>query len=117
MPIEHGLVTRAIENAQKKVEAHNFDIRKHLLEYDDVLNKQREVVYNERREVLKGQTLKEQVVELAENLAEDIVARYSDKESHASDWDLNGLREALYHQFNLRWKLKRRKTMIYLPRA
>ena len=54
VPIEHGLVTRAIENAQKKVEAHNFDIRKHLLEYDDVLNKQREVVYNQRREVLKG---------------------------------------------------------------
>ena len=106
VPIEHGLVTRAIENAQKKVEAHNFDIRKHLLEYDDVLNKQREVVYNERREVLKGQTLKEQVVELAENLAEDIVARYTDKEAHASDWDLNGLREALYHQFNLRLDFK-----------
>ena len=106
VPIEHGLVTRAIENAQKKVEAHNFDIRKHLLEYDDVLNKQREVVYNERREVLKGQTLKEQVVELAENLAEDIVARYTDKEAHASDWDLNGLREALYHQFNLRVDFK-----------
>jgi preprotein translocase SecA subunit len=106
VPIEHGLVTRAIENAQKKVEAHNFDIRKHLLEYDDVLNKQREVVYNERREVLKGQTLKEQVVELAENLSEDIVARYTDKEAHASDWDLNGLREALYHQFNLRLDFK-----------
>jgi preprotein translocase SecA subunit len=106
VPIEHGLVTRAIENAQKKVEAHNFDIRKHLLEYDDVLNKQREVVYNERREVLKGQTLKEQVIELAENLAEDIVTRYSDKEVHASDWDLNGLREALYRQFNLRLDIK-----------
>jgi preprotein translocase SecA subunit len=103
VPIEHGLVTRAIENAQKKVEAHNFDIRKHLLEYDDVLNKQREVVYNERREILKGQTLKEQVLELAENLAEDIVGRYTDKEVHASDWDLNGFREALYRQFNLRW--------------
>jgi preprotein translocase subunit SecA len=102
VPIEHGLVTRAIENAQKKVEAHNFDIRKHLLEYDDVLNKQREVVYNERREVLKGQTLKAQVMELAETLAEDIVDRYADKEVHSEDWDLNGLREAIYHQFNLR---------------
>jgi preprotein translocase SecA subunit len=106
VPIEHGLVTRAIENAQKKVEAHNFDIRKHLLEYDDVLNKQREVVYNERREVLKGQTLKEQVVELAESLAAAIVARYTDKEGHPSDWELNGLREALYHQFNLRLEFK-----------
>src|SRR5687767_437778 len=106
VPIEHGLVTRAIENAQKKVEAHNFDIRKHLLEYDDVMNKQREVIYNQRREALKGQTLKEQVVELAENLADDIVARYSDKEVHPSDWDLNGLREALYHQFSLRLEFK-----------
>ena len=106
VPIEHGLVTRAIENAQKKVEAHNFDIRKHLLEYDDVLNKQREVIYNERREVLKGQTLKEQVAELAESLADDIVGRYADKEVHASDWELNGLREAMYHQFNLRLDFK-----------
>src|SRR2546423_1829 len=73
VPIEHGLVTRAIENAQKKVEGHNFDIRKHLLEYDDVLNKQREVVYNQRREVLKGEALKEQVLEMAEDLVEDIV--------------------------------------------
>ncbi|MGE5218576.1 MAG: SEC-C metal-binding domain-containing protein, partial [Chloroflexota bacterium] len=106
VPIEHGLVTRAIENAQKKVEAHNFDIRKHLLEYDDVLNKQREVVYNERREVLKGEGLKEQVVELAETLADDIIARYADKDLHPADWDLNGLSEALYHQFNLRFDFK-----------
>ena len=57
-PIEHRLITRAIANAQSKVEAHNFDIRKHLLEYDDVMNKQREVIYARRREVLGGETLK-----------------------------------------------------------
>jgi preprotein translocase SecA subunit len=102
VPIEHGLVTRAIENAQKKVEGHNFDIRKHLLEYDDVLNKQREVVYGQRREVLKGEGLKEQVIEMAEELVEEIVGRYADKESDPSDWDWAGLRESLYHQFNLR---------------
>ena len=102
VPIEHGLVTRAIENAQKKVEGHNFDIRKHLLEYDDVLNKQREVIYGQRREVLKGDSLKEQVVEMAQDLAEEIVSRYSDKELHPSEWDLGGLREGFYHQFNLR---------------
>ena len=102
VPIEHGLVTRAIENAQKKVEGHNFDIRKHLLEYDDVLNKQREVVYGQRREVLKGDSLKEQVVEMAQDLVEEIVSRYSDKELHPSEWDLAGLREVFYHQFNLR---------------
>jgi preprotein translocase SecA subunit len=102
VPIEHGLVTRAIENAQKKVEGHNFDIRKHLLEYDDVLNKQREVIYGQRREVLKGDSLKEQVVEMAQDLVEEIVNRYSDKELHPSEWDLAGLREAFYHQFNVR---------------
>ena len=106
VPIEHGLVTRAIENAQKKVEGHNFDIRKHLLEYDDVLNKQREVIYNYRRDVLKGEALKEQVLEMAEELAEEIVGRYSDNELHPSEWDLNGLREGIYHQFNLRLELK-----------
>jgi preprotein translocase SecA subunit len=106
VPIEHGLVTRAIENAQKKVEAHNFDIRKHLLEYDDVMNKQREVIYNQRREVLKGEDLKQDVLEMAQGLAEEIVARYGDKELHPSDWDLPGLREGLHHQFNLRADFK-----------
>jgi len=102
IPIEHRLVTRAIENAQKKVEAHNFDIRKHLLEYDDVMNKQREVIYHQRREVLKGQNLKEEVLEMAEGLAEEIAARYADKDFHPSEWDFKGLGESLYHQFNFR---------------
>ena len=101
VPIEHGLVTRAIENAQKKVEAHNFDIRKHLLEYDDVLNKQREVIYNQRREVLKGETLKEDVLEMAQGVAEETAARYIDKDAHPSDWDWAGLREGFHHHFNL----------------
>jgi preprotein translocase SecA subunit len=106
VPIEHGLVTRAIENAQKKVEAHNFDIRKHLLEYDDVMNKQREVIYNQRREVLKGEDLKQEVLEMAQGLSDEILARYGDKELHPSDWDLSGLREGLHHQFNLRVDFK-----------
>jgi preprotein translocase SecA subunit len=105
VPIEHGLVTRAIENAQKKVEAHNFDIRKHLLEYDDVLNKQREVIYGQRREVLKGETLKQDVLEMAEGLAEDLVGRYAETDIHSSEWDLAGLREGFHHQFNLRFDL------------
>ncbi len=106
VPIEHGLVTRAIENAQKKVEAHNFDIRKHLLEYDDVLNKQREVIYNQRREVLRGDALKDQVLEMAEGLADEVAARYAEKDNPASEWDLVGLQEAFIHQFNLRLDLK-----------
>jgi preprotein translocase SecA subunit len=106
VPIEHGLVTRAIENAQKKVEAHNFDIRKHLLEYDDVMNKQREVIYSQRRDVLKGENLKDEVLGMAQGLAEETAARYTDKELHPSDWDLNGLREGFYHQFNMRLDFK-----------
>jgi preprotein translocase SecA subunit len=106
VPIEHGLVTRAIENAQKKVEGHNFDIRKHLLEYDDVMNKQREVIYNQRREVLKGEALKEDVLEMVRELTAEVVSRYADKDVHPSEWDLAGLREGFNHQFNLRIDLK-----------
>ena len=102
VPIEHGLVTRAIENAQKKVEAHNFDIRKHLLEYDDVMNKQREVIYNWRREVLKGESLKEEVLDMADGLAEEAVDRTVDKTLHPSEWDWQALRERLLHRFALK---------------
>ncbi len=102
VPIEHGLVTRAIENAQKKVEAHNFDIRKHLLEYDDVMNKQREVIYHQRKEVLNSENLKEQVLDIAVGLAEDIALRYADNAVDSSEWDYKALGEALYHQFAFR---------------
>ncbi len=102
VPIEHGLVSRAIENAQKKVEAHNFDIRKHLLEYDDVMNKQREVVYSQRRDALGGDKLKSDVLEMATQFAEDTVDRFVDKEAMASEWDLAGLAESLRGRFNLR---------------
>ncbi|MCJ7746671.1 MAG: preprotein translocase subunit SecA, partial [Desulfobacterales bacterium] len=69
-PIEHRLVTKAIENAQRRVEAHNFEIRKHLLEYDNVMNQQREVIYSQRREVLAGEDLKDSVIEMIEEQAE-----------------------------------------------
>ncbi|MDO9350380.1 MAG: preprotein translocase subunit SecA, partial [Deltaproteobacteria bacterium] len=85
-PIEHNLVTRAIENAQKKVEAHNFEIRKHLLEYDTVMNKQREVIYSQRREVLTGGDLKESLIEMIEEQAEGIVDLYIDEKAHPEDW-------------------------------
>ncbi len=106
VPIEHRFVTRAIENAQKKVEAHNFDIRKHLLEYDDVMNKQREVIYGQRREILKGAALKEEVLDMARGLGGGLLGRFADKEVHPADWDLNGLRDSFHHQFNLRFELK-----------
>jgi preprotein translocase subunit SecA len=104
-PIEHRLVTRAIENAQGKVEAHNFEIRKHLLEYDNVMNQQREVIYSQRREVLGGEDLKESVMEIVEEQTEGIVDLFSDEKVHPEDWDLKGLQDAIYQQFSFRWKV------------
>ena len=102
-PIEHNLVTRAIENAQKKVEAHNFEIRKHLLEYDSVMNQQREVIYTQRREVLTGEDLRESVMEMVEEQAEGMVDLYIDEKAHPEDWDLKGLQDGIYQQFSFRW--------------
>ena len=101
-PIEHKLVTRAIENAQKRVEAHNFDIRKHLLEYDDVMNKQREVIYQQRRSFLAGENLKSVALEMIEDLAEHTALAYADKAVFPEEWDWKGLNDALFHQFNFR---------------
>ena len=101
-PIEHKLVTRAIGTAQKRVETRNFEIRKHLLEYDDVMNKQREIVYGLRREVLAGESQEETVLEWIGELVGVVVARYAGPEAHQEDWDLVGLNEALYRQFDFR---------------
>jgi preprotein translocase subunit SecA len=105
-PIEHKYTTRAIENAQKKVEAHNFDIRKHLLEFDDVMNKQREVVYSQRRFILGGQDLKQNIHDMIEDLIEDILERFVDEKHHFEDWDHVAMGEALFAQFGLRFNLE-----------
>src|SRR5436190_10598943 len=105
VPIEHRLITRAIRNAQEKVEAHNFDIRKHLLEYDDVLNKQREVVYSRRRELLGRDDLREDVLELATGIAEDLVATHAEAEVASEEWDWKALDDAVFAQFNFRLQL------------
>jgi preprotein translocase subunit SecA len=104
-PIEHGLVTKAIENAQRKVEAHNFEIRKHLLEYDNVMNKQREVIYSQRREVLASEDLKETVMEMVEEQGEGLVDFYTDEKEHPEDWDLKALQDAVYKQFSFKWNV------------
>jgi preprotein translocase subunit SecA len=101
-PIEHGLISRAIENAQSKVEGHNFDIRKHLLEYDDVMNQQREVIYEQRREALRGDDLRPAVEEMIEEKAEEIAFEYADETKLPEDWDLEGLDDAIFKQFNFR---------------
>lgn len=103
-PIEHNLISRAIENAQTKVEAHNFDIRKHLLEYDDVMNQQREVIYQQRRELLMGRDIKETIEDMIAEKAEDIAALYANERALPEDWDLKGLSDAVFQQFNFRLK-------------
>jgi preprotein translocase SecA subunit len=114
-PIEHGLVTRAIENAQKRVEAHNFDIRKHLLEYDDVMNKQREVIYQRRRSFLAGEDLKGEVQAMIEVLAEDTVASYANKDVLPEEWDWKSLDDALFRQFNFRLQAGEEERQDYTP--
>ncbi len=95
LPIEAKMLTKTVEGAQKKVEEQNFNIRKRVLDYDDVLNKQREVVYSERRQVLEGEDLGEQARDwIAETLVE-VVDQYGDEESLPADWDMNALFGAL----------------------
>ncbi|MBN1957983.1 MAG: preprotein translocase subunit SecA [Desulfuromonadales bacterium] len=98
-PIEHGIISKAIENAQKKVEAHNFDIRKHLLEYDDVMNRQREVIYTQRREVLGGEQLKETYQGIVLETIEDMIASFCPEKTTAGDWDWERLTEDFFNQF------------------
>ena len=110
VPIEHGMVTRAIERAQKQVEAQNFSVRKHLLEYDDVMNKQRESVYTLRREILEGKVhvaedeltdTRGYMLTLAEDLVDDLVDRYAGKELDPEEWDVDGLAREVSRVFGL----------------
>jgi preprotein translocase subunit SecA len=101
-PIEHNLISRAIENAQSRVEAHHFDIRKQLLEYDDVMNQQREVIYEQRREALKGENLKPAIEEMIQDKAEELALFFVDEKVPPEDWDIQGLDDAVFKQFNLR---------------
>jgi preprotein translocase subunit SecA len=91
-PIESKMVSKAIERAQKSVEAHNFGIRKHLLEYDDVMNKQRQTVYSLRRQLLSEADQREYILSVAEDLFEDMVDQYLNAELNPQEWDVNGLR-------------------------
>jgi preprotein translocase subunit SecA len=92
-PIEHGLISKAIENAQKKVEAHHFDSRKHLLEYDDVMTKHREIVYSLRRQILADNGGSEVIQGLMEEELADLTGQFIDPKAHPADWDLTGLKE------------------------
>ncbi len=91
LPIENRMVTRAIETAQKNVEANHFEMRKNLLKYDDVMNTQREVIYGERRRILEGEDIHSRVREMIEEVIGSAVAGHVDAEAHPEDWDLEGL--------------------------
>ena len=99
-PIEHNMISRAIENAQARVEGHNFEIRKQLLEYDDVMNQQREVIYRQRREALDGKSLKPSILEMIREKAEEIADAFASEKSPPEEWDLKSIRDAVFKQFN-----------------
>jgi preprotein translocase subunit SecA len=100
-PIEHAMVSKAVANAQKKVEAHNFDIRKHLLEYDDVMNRQREVLYALRREIINTENGKEILLDMADEVVDDALADIAHEKIYPEEWDIEALNELLERQFLL----------------
>jgi preprotein translocase subunit SecA len=101
VPIESKLITRQIERAQKQVEARNFEIRKHLLEYDDVMNKQREAIYAIRRDLLEGVDQRDYILQLAQDILVDMLDGFAPREKPPDTWDLEGLRVAVGNQFGL----------------
>jgi preprotein translocase subunit SecA len=109
------MISKAIENAQRKVEGHNFEIRKQLIKYDDVMNQQREVIYKQRREALAGEGLKSAIEEMIRELSERISDRFADEKVLPEEWDWKGLKETAYLQFGFPLKLDR-NTMDGLSR-
>jgi preprotein translocase subunit SecA len=101
VPIEHPLITRSIETAQKRVEAHNFEIRKQLLQYDNVMNRQREVIYEERRHILQQADLKEHIFEMIEEMTDAILDLYANESVPQDQWNIVGLKNHLRSKFLL----------------
>ncbi len=100
-PIEHSIVSKAIENAQRKVEGHNFEIRKHLLEYDDVMNKQREVIYGQRRELLESGNVRPVIDDMLDDLLREVADQFAQNRTAAEEWDWPALEERIGYLFNL----------------
>ena len=101
VPLENRLVSRAIENAQKQIEGQNFSIRKHLLEYDDVMNKQRQHIYSLRRDILFGKDFKGYIQELLQDLYDDIFSFYIDENKESDQWDIDAFQKEILLQFGL----------------
>ncbi|MBC2714253.1 MAG: preprotein translocase subunit SecA [Desulfobacteraceae bacterium] len=104
-PIEHKMISRAIENAQSKVEGHNFNIRKQLLEYDDVMNQQREVIYKQRHQAITYESLRPVIDDMISDFSEEIVSMHADEKMPPREWDIKGLTGAVFKQFNFRLNL------------
>jgi preprotein translocase subunit SecA len=104
VPIESRFVSKQIENAQKRVEGQNFSYRKHVLEYDDVMNKQREAVYGLRKQLLEGEDQKEYLMGIADDIMIDLVARHAGENVHPDEWDVNGLSTAVLQQFGFDYR-------------
>ncbi len=104
-PIEHKYISRAIENAQKRVEGQNFDIRKHLLDYDDVMNRQRKVIYEQRKKVLRGDNLWGDIEVMVAEIVDDILSDFIDEKDKKEEINYKGLDDALLKQFNIKFDL------------
>jgi preprotein translocase subunit SecA len=100
-PIEHRLISKAIENAQSRVEDHNFSIRKQIIEYDDVMNQQREIIYRQRREALQGGTLKSAVFDMIDDMLDSIIEENTAEKTYAEDWNLDGINKEMLRIFGL----------------
>lgn len=97
--IEHKMLSKSIEGAQKKVEGKNFSIRKSVLQYDDVMNKQREIIYAERKRVLEGENLKPEIMQMVDAIADAVVDKYCPEKLYQEEWDIKGLKEKIQQQF------------------
>ncbi len=100
-PIEHGLISKAIENAQSRVEDHNFSIRKNIIEYDDVMNQQREIIYRQRREALQGDNLRPEIFDMIEDALDAIVEANTAEKTYAEDWNLDAIKNEMTRIFGV----------------
>ena len=114
-PIEHKMLTRAIQNAQTKVEGHNFDLRKHLLEYDDVMNKQREVIYHQRRDALSGEHLEEELDEMVQEVAQGVIDMVVDTDVVSGEWDWEAIGNGVLERFGFSLDLPEDERTGLLP--
>ncbi|MFP6890664.1 MAG: preprotein translocase subunit SecA [Nitrospinota bacterium] len=115
VPIEAKMVTRAIENAQKRVEAQHFEMRKQILKYDDVMNRQREVIYDLRKDILQGSDISEQIKDIAYGILDSLLGVHLPESEHFEDWDLEAFLVSVEHQFGVSGKLDSRKITFAHP--